>query len=70
MHAAVLAAATELVAESGYAAMSLDAVAARARAGKDTIYRRWSGKTGSSPRPCRPPEAARPSPTPAASKAI
>ncbi|MFC5637192.1 TetR/AcrR family transcriptional regulator [Streptomyces bullii] len=43
-HAAILAAVTELVAESGYAAMSLGAVAARAGVGKDTIYRRWSGK--------------------------
>ncbi|WP_432072948.1 TetR/AcrR family transcriptional regulator [Streptomyces wuyuanensis] len=43
-HAAILAAAADLVAETGYAAMSLGAVAARARVGKDTIYRRWSGK--------------------------
>ncbi|MFF3317558.1 TetR/AcrR family transcriptional regulator [Streptomyces sp. NPDC003035] len=43
-HAAILAAATELVAETSYAAMSLGAVAARARVGKDTIYRRWTGK--------------------------
>ncbi|GAB2892038.1 hypothetical protein GCM10027074_70220 [Streptomyces deserti] len=33
-----------MVAESGYAAMSLGAVAKRAGVGKDTIYRRWSGK--------------------------
>ncbi|MEV2275527.1 TetR/AcrR family transcriptional regulator [Nocardiopsis sp. NPDC049922] len=44
VHAAILAATTELVAETGYAAMSLGAVAARARVGKDTLYRRWSGK--------------------------
>ncbi|WP_306368053.1 TetR-like C-terminal domain-containing protein [Nocardiopsis sp. CC223A] len=43
-HAAILAATAELVAETGYAATSLAAVAARARVGKDTIYRRWSGK--------------------------
>ncbi|MCH0542362.1 TetR/AcrR family transcriptional regulator [Streptomyces sp. MUM 203J] len=43
-HAAILAATAELVAETGYAATSLGAVAARARVGKDTIYRRWSGK--------------------------
>ncbi|SDN40400.1 TetR/AcrR family transcriptional regulator [Streptomyces wuyuanensis] len=43
-HAAILAAAADLVTETGYAAMSLGAVATRARVGKDTIYRRWSGK--------------------------
>ncbi|MFJ6636509.1 TetR/AcrR family transcriptional regulator [Streptomyces sp. NPDC091376] len=43
-HAAILVASTELLAETGYAAMSLGAVASRARVGKDTIYRRWSGK--------------------------
>ncbi|MFD4586876.1 TetR/AcrR family transcriptional regulator [Streptomyces sp. NPDC058434] len=43
-HAAILAAAAELVTESGYASVSLGAVATRARVGKDTIYRRWSGK--------------------------
>ncbi|MEV5357108.1 TetR/AcrR family transcriptional regulator [Streptomyces sp. NPDC052693] len=42
--AAIVKAAAELVAESGYAAMSIGAVAARAGVGKDTIYRRWSGK--------------------------
>ncbi|MFJ5999940.1 TetR/AcrR family transcriptional regulator [Streptomyces sp. NPDC092370] len=42
--AAILQAAAELVVESGYAAMSIGAVAARASVGKDTIYRRWSGK--------------------------
>ncbi|WP_019869531.1 TetR/AcrR family transcriptional regulator [Salinispora oceanensis] len=43
-HAAILAATAELVREVGYTAMSISAVAARARVGKDTIYRRWSGK--------------------------
>ncbi|WP_165984298.1 TetR/AcrR family transcriptional regulator [Streptomyces sp. YIM 98790] len=42
--AAIIEAAAELVVESGYAAMSIGAVAARAGVGKDTIYRRWSGK--------------------------
>ncbi|AMW08641.1 TetR family transcriptional regulator [Streptomyces qaidamensis] len=42
--AAIIQAAAELVAEGGYAATSIGAVAARAGVGKDTIYRRWSGK--------------------------
>ncbi|MEU9572351.1 TetR/AcrR family transcriptional regulator [Streptomyces massasporeus] len=44
MHTAILNAAAELVTETGYAATSIGAVAARAGTGKDTIYRRWSGK--------------------------
>ncbi len=40
----IVAAAAELLAEVGYDAMSMDAVAARAGVGKATIYRRWSGK--------------------------
>ncbi|MDN3293848.1 TetR/AcrR family transcriptional regulator [Streptomyces ficellus] len=43
-HQAILTATAELVAEAGYAATSIGAVAARAGTGKDTIYRRWSGK--------------------------
>ncbi|MDQ2727200.1 MAG: TetR/AcrR family transcriptional regulator [Actinomycetota bacterium] len=43
-HQAILDAAIELVAEVGYDRMSMDAVAARARASKATIYRRWPGK--------------------------
>ncbi|GGX37272.1 TetR/AcrR family transcriptional regulator [Streptomyces chryseus] len=43
-HQAILTATTELVTELGYAATSIGAVAARAGVGKDTIYRRWSGK--------------------------
>lgn len=43
-HAAIVAAAAELVTELGYDATSVTAVAARAGVGKDTIYRRWSGK--------------------------
>ena len=37
-------AALELLAEHGYDCMTIDAVAARARASKVTIYRRWAGK--------------------------
>jgi AcrR family transcriptional regulator len=37
-------AALALLAEVGYDRMTLEAVAARAQAGKTTIYRRWSGK--------------------------
>jgi AcrR family transcriptional regulator len=40
----IVAAAAALLAEVGYDAMSMDAVAARAGVGKATIYRRWSGK--------------------------
>ena len=41
---AIREAALELLAEVGYDRMSMDAVAARARASKATIYRRWPGK--------------------------
>ncbi|MFD9888948.1 TetR/AcrR family transcriptional regulator [Amycolatopsis sp. NPDC059027] len=41
---AILAATLALLGEVGYAAMTIDAVAARAHASKTTIYRRWSGK--------------------------
>ena len=37
-------AALVLLAEVGYDRLTMDAVAARARAGKTTIYRRWPGK--------------------------
>src|SRR5262249_61586247 len=40
----IVEAAAALLAEVGYEAMSMDAVAARAGVGKATIYRRWSGK--------------------------
>ncbi|WP_028811905.1 TetR/AcrR family transcriptional regulator [Streptomyces flavidovirens] len=43
-HEAILAATAELLVEVGYAATAIGAVAARAGVGKDTIYRRWSGK--------------------------
>ncbi|BEK97785.1 TetR/AcrR family transcriptional regulator [Nocardia seriolae] len=41
---AILAATLDLVAESGYPALTTDAVAARAGASKATIYRRWRNK--------------------------
>lgn len=41
---AILDATVELLGEVGYAALTMDAVAARARASKTTIYRRWPGK--------------------------
>nr|ABP46853.1 transcriptional regulator, TetR family [Mycolicibacterium gilvum PYR-GCK] len=41
---AVLRATVELLAESSYAELSLDAVAARAGTSKPAIYRRWRGK--------------------------
>jgi AcrR family transcriptional regulator len=41
---AICAAALELLVEVGYDRMSMDAVAARAKASKATIYRRWAGK--------------------------
>jgi AcrR family transcriptional regulator len=40
----IIKAATALLAEVGYDAMSMEAIAARAGVGKATIYRRWSGK--------------------------
>jgi AcrR family transcriptional regulator len=41
---AILAAVIELLGELGYEAMTMDAVAARAHASKNTIYKRWRGK--------------------------
>ena len=41
---AICDATLELLVEVGYDRMSMDAVAARARASKATIYRRWPGK--------------------------
>jgi len=40
----IFTAALELVGETGYDRLTLDAVAARARASKATLYRRWSSK--------------------------
>lgn len=42
--AAVLQAATELIAEVGYGALTMEAVAKRAHAGKATLYRWWPSK--------------------------
>lgn len=41
---AITAATLELLAEIGYAALTMEAVAARAGVGKATLYRRWAGK--------------------------
>jgi AcrR family transcriptional regulator len=41
---AIVDAAMELLAEVGYEAMSMEAIAVRARSSKATIYRRWPGK--------------------------
>ncbi len=40
----ILEAALEVLAESGYDGMTIDMVAARAKAGKGTLYRRWASK--------------------------
>lgn len=42
--AAILEAAIQVLAESGYDGMTMDMVASRAKAGKATVYRRWSSK--------------------------
>jgi AcrR family transcriptional regulator len=41
----ILEAALDVLAETGYDGMTIDQVAARARAGKATLYRRWSSKS-------------------------
>ena len=43
-HQAMLKATLELLSETGFEAMSIEAIAARARVGKTTIYRRYSSK--------------------------
>jgi AcrR family transcriptional regulator len=40
----ILEAAIEVLAETGYDGMTMDLVATRAKAGKATVYRRWSSK--------------------------
>ncbi|MEJ1230234.1 MAG: helix-turn-helix domain-containing protein [Galbitalea sp.] len=41
----ILEAALDVLAEEGYDGMTIDMVAARAKAGKATLYRRWPSKT-------------------------
>ena len=41
---AILTAAAGLLAESGYAGLTMDAVARRAGTNKNTLYRRWAGR--------------------------
>jgi AcrR family transcriptional regulator len=41
----ILDAALEVLAETGYDGMTMDMVAARAKAGKATVYRRWTSKS-------------------------
>ncbi|WP_374009223.1 TetR/AcrR family transcriptional regulator [Leifsonia sp. LS-T14] len=43
--AEILDAALQVLAETGYDGMTIDMVAARAKAGKATVYRRWSSKS-------------------------
>ena len=43
-HRAILQAAFKLIEEQGFAATTIDAIAARASVGKSTIYRRWPSK--------------------------
>ena len=43
-HAAILGAAARVVAERGYPAATVEAVAAAARVGKQTIYRHWGSR--------------------------
>lgn len=45
-HLAILRAAYELLGETGYQGLRVDAVAARARASKATLYRHWPTKAG------------------------
>jgi len=44
--AAILDATVEVLAEVGYDLLTIDAVAARAKASKATVYRRWDNKAG------------------------
>ena len=41
----ILDAALDVLAETGYDGMTIDMVAARAKAGKATLYRRWASKS-------------------------
>lgn len=42
----ILDAALDVLADVGYDRLTMDAVAAKARASKSTLYRRWTGKPG------------------------
>jgi AcrR family transcriptional regulator len=42
--ARIIEAAIDVLAEAGFGAMTMDMVAARAKAGKATVYRRWTSK--------------------------
>jgi AcrR family transcriptional regulator len=44
LHGAILAAARELVLSVGYEKLSMEAIAAQAGVGKQTVYRRWPSK--------------------------
>src|ERR1700733_4707157 len=44
VHQAILDAALELTFESGFRALNVDMIAARAGVGKMTVYRRWPNK--------------------------
>lgn len=44
IHKAILKAAVDLVLESGFRAISMDDIAAKAKVGRMTIYRRWCNK--------------------------
>jgi AcrR family transcriptional regulator len=59
----ILSAALDVLGEVGYGGLTIEAVAARARVGKSTVYRHWPGKpelvedairTLKSPMKCRP----------------
>ncbi len=45
MHEAILRAAAELVVSGGYERLTMEAIAARAGVGKQTVYRRWAAKS-------------------------
>src|SRR5690606_18423128 len=60
---AILEATLDLLSEVGYDRLTMDAVAARARASKATIYRRWPGKAQLVARAVRAHAEAAPAPT-------